>query len=221
MVKEEKTLVCVDCEKDFAFTIEEQDFFNRKGFESDPKRCKECRAIRRKKNRNRKRGGPRIYRSPAFEGSAPAHQKIRGRSQYRGRGEYRAPASFGQSQNFEQEYRSPAFRQYDQVKPEHEYRAPGFKESAEINPEEEYRAPGFKEHEDIDPKTEYRSPGYGDVKEKYVDEKPMFSIVCDSCGKEAMVPFLPEEKETPLCQECYKAKRTEEAEKAAETGEPE
>jgi CxxC-x17-CxxC domain-containing protein len=32
----------------------------------------------------------------------------------------------------------------------------------------------------------------------------MFSLVCSVCGAKSLVPFLPEEKENPMCQECYK-----------------
>lgn len=38
----ERTLHCVDCKADFAFTERDQEFFAQKGF-TDPKRCKPCR----------------------------------------------------------------------------------------------------------------------------------------------------------------------------------
>ena len=44
---EEKTLVCQDCGSDFVFTIGEQEFYAEKGFENEPKRCKDCRSNRR------------------------------------------------------------------------------------------------------------------------------------------------------------------------------
>ncbi len=220
MAHEDKTLVCVGCNEEFTFSVDEQKFFEEKGFESAPKRCTKCRAIRRKSKRKGRKGDG-IYRSPAFEGSAPRHQKVRGRTG--GRGEYRSPASFGQSKGTD-DYRSPAFRQYEQIKPEDEYRAPGFREAAEIKVEEEYRSPGFREHADVDPKEEYRSPAYRDVAEKYVDEKPMFAILCAACGQDAMVPFLPEEKEVTYCQECYKTVKADEAAEAekavTQTAEP-
>ncbi len=185
----DKNLVCVGCQKEFTFTAGEQAFFAEKGFVSDPKRCKACRIARRKKSQ--KRTGEGVYRSPAFEDSAPSHQKMRGR-QYRPRGssDYRAPASFGKSEHEPDMYRSPAF-------PEH----------SEIKPEDEYRAPGFREYEDIDAAAEYRAPGYQASTEAYHDEKPLFAIVCASCGQDAMVPVLPEEKEILLCQDCYRADR--------------
>ena len=36
---EEKTLTCVDCGADFTFSAEEQEFYQSKGFENEPKRC--------------------------------------------------------------------------------------------------------------------------------------------------------------------------------------
>lgn len=37
-----ETLVCVDCEAEFEFTENDQEFYERKGF-AKPKRCKPCR----------------------------------------------------------------------------------------------------------------------------------------------------------------------------------
>jgi hypothetical protein len=41
-----KTLQCIDCKQPFDFTPGEQKFFAEKRL-SDPKRCKECRAVKR------------------------------------------------------------------------------------------------------------------------------------------------------------------------------
>jgi CxxC-x17-CxxC domain-containing protein len=204
MQYEDISLVCVQCGAEFVFTAGEQEFFDQKGFAAKPKRCKSCRSERRKRGPKKKGGG--IYRSPAFENSAPAHQKIRGERQGRNaaRGEYRSPAFKERDQiDPSKEYRSPAFKEQDGMIPEQEYRAPGFKEYADIKIEEEYRAPGFREHANINVNEEYRSPAFRNIAEKYVDEKPMFAIVCDACGKKAMVPFLPDESEERLCKECY------------------
>lgn len=51
---EDRTLACEDCGNDFTFTAGEQEFFHTKGFENEPKRCKECR-----NNRKRQRRGQR------------------------------------------------------------------------------------------------------------------------------------------------------------------
>ncbi len=42
----DKNLVCEDCGKTFVFTAGEQEFYQKKGFES-PRRCPECRASRK------------------------------------------------------------------------------------------------------------------------------------------------------------------------------
>lgn len=189
MAYQDKTLVCAQCRTEFVFTAGEQQFFAEKGLTTEPKRCKGCRASRKG---GRAKSGDGIYRSPAFEDSAPSHQKVRGRPQRgRGGGEYRAPG-FREHAGLdpEREYRSPAFRDRDKLSPEQEYRAPGFQESAGLNAEEEYRAPGFR-----------------DLTERYRDEKPMFSIVCSACGKEAMIPVLPEEREEAFCPECHAERR--------------
>jgi CxxC-x17-CxxC domain-containing protein len=47
MVFQGKTLTCVDCGKNFIFTIEEQEFFASKGYTNEPKRCPACRQKRR------------------------------------------------------------------------------------------------------------------------------------------------------------------------------
>ncbi len=39
---EEKQIVCIDCGKNFIWTIGEQTFFRDKGLQNPPKRCKEC-----------------------------------------------------------------------------------------------------------------------------------------------------------------------------------
>ena len=58
-------------------------------------------------------------------------------------------------------------------------------------------------------KAEYRAPGYQETAKKYIDEKPLFAIVCNACGAETMVPFLPDEREEVFCETCYKKRREE------------
>lgn len=50
---EDKTLVCQDCGKEFVFTAGEQEFYKAKGFDNEPKRCKECREKRKAARRSR------------------------------------------------------------------------------------------------------------------------------------------------------------------------
>ena len=44
---QDKTLVCRDCGKDFVWTTSEQDFYKKKGFENEPVRCPNCRALKK------------------------------------------------------------------------------------------------------------------------------------------------------------------------------
>ncbi len=39
---EDKSISCIDCEKDFIWTAGEQKFYSDKGLQNSPKRCKEC-----------------------------------------------------------------------------------------------------------------------------------------------------------------------------------
>lgn len=47
MTYSDRSLVCADCNAAFTFTVSEQEFFESKGFTSDPRRCPECRAARK------------------------------------------------------------------------------------------------------------------------------------------------------------------------------
>ncbi|MEI8196761.1 MAG: CxxC-x17-CxxC domain-containing protein [Phycisphaerae bacterium] len=47
MSYEDKTIVCVDCGAEFAFTADEQQRFAERGFTNEPKRCKTCRDARK------------------------------------------------------------------------------------------------------------------------------------------------------------------------------
>ncbi|WP_322203872.1 zinc-ribbon domain containing protein [Acutalibacter intestini] len=42
---QEKTLICKECGKEFPFTAGEQEFYEEKGFNNPPKRCKDCRRM--------------------------------------------------------------------------------------------------------------------------------------------------------------------------------
>jgi CxxC-x17-CxxC domain-containing protein len=53
----DKVLNCKECDKDFEFTVSEQEFFAQKGFTNEPGRCPECRAARKAKNGNQGGGG--------------------------------------------------------------------------------------------------------------------------------------------------------------------
>jgi CxxC-x17-CxxC domain-containing protein len=43
----DRILTCRDCGQGFTFTVGEQEFFAAKGFENEPSRCPDCRAVRK------------------------------------------------------------------------------------------------------------------------------------------------------------------------------
>ena len=48
MAFEDKTLVCKDCGKEFIFSAGEQEFYQERGFENEPGRCRDCRDKRKR-----------------------------------------------------------------------------------------------------------------------------------------------------------------------------
>ena len=44
---QDKSIQCFDCGVSFTFSVEEQEFFESKGYTNDPKRCPECRQARK------------------------------------------------------------------------------------------------------------------------------------------------------------------------------
>lgn len=49
---QDKIITCRDCGTEFTFTVAEQEFYQEKGFENDPVRCKDCRIAKKNRNRN-------------------------------------------------------------------------------------------------------------------------------------------------------------------------
>lgn len=39
----DKTITCKDCGAEFTFTVSEQEFYEKMGFQNEPVRCKACR----------------------------------------------------------------------------------------------------------------------------------------------------------------------------------
>ncbi|MFC1920400.1 zinc-ribbon domain containing protein [Chloroflexota bacterium] len=44
---EDKSIQCSDCGATFTFSVEEQEFYQSKGYENEPKRCPDCRQARK------------------------------------------------------------------------------------------------------------------------------------------------------------------------------
>lgn len=56
----DKMITCEDCGKEFAHTAEDQQRYAERSFTADPKRCRECRQVRKDKGAAGKaQGGPR------------------------------------------------------------------------------------------------------------------------------------------------------------------
>ena len=51
---QDKTLTCEDCGKDFTFTAGEQEFYQEKGFDNEPRRCSDCRDKRKTERRSQR-----------------------------------------------------------------------------------------------------------------------------------------------------------------------
>ncbi|MBN2240580.1 MAG: zinc-ribbon domain containing protein [Dehalococcoidales bacterium] len=50
MSLQEKSIQCSDCGATFIFSVEEQEFYQSKGFTNEPKRCPDCRRARKSNN---------------------------------------------------------------------------------------------------------------------------------------------------------------------------
>lgn len=64
---EDKTLTCIDCGQTFVFTAGEQEFFAQKGFQNEPKRCKNCKTAKRS-------GGSGMGAGPGAGGARELHE---------------------------------------------------------------------------------------------------------------------------------------------------
>ena len=57
---QDKSIQCSDCGATFTFSVEDQEFFQSKGYTNEPKRCPECRRARKpERNGNSSYGAPR------------------------------------------------------------------------------------------------------------------------------------------------------------------
>jgi CxxC-x17-CxxC domain-containing protein len=220
----DQTLNCVQCGAQFVFTTDEQKFFAERGFHAPPKRCKNCRAERRK-SRKPKGGRGRMseYRGPAFREKRDS-QNV-----------YRSPAFKGRTDG-EGVYRSPAFRERDGENVEDIYRSPAFQE--EIS--EIYRGPAFQQplftdedegqepatpdvgevdleqgpppgyREPRSPEEIYRGPAFADTDPAgYAPSyrrRQMYDVVCADCGRKTRIPFQPKSDRPVYCKECYAKK---------------
>ena len=52
---EDESLICEDCGKEFVFTVGEQEFYAEKGLTNKPKRCPDCRKLKKQKFRGQRK----------------------------------------------------------------------------------------------------------------------------------------------------------------------
>ncbi len=62
---QDKSIQCSDCGASFTFSVEEQEFYQTKGFTNEPKRCPSCRQARKSE-----RGGGGSYGGSSYGGSS-------------------------------------------------------------------------------------------------------------------------------------------------------
>jgi CxxC-x17-CxxC domain-containing protein len=55
---QDRQIACIDCGQPFVFTAGEQEFYERKGFKEEPKRCKPCREARKTRRGAQSSDGP-------------------------------------------------------------------------------------------------------------------------------------------------------------------
>jgi len=58
---QDQTLICKDCGKEFVWSASEQEFYQQKGFENAPVRCSECRALKKARMDNGRRGERQLF----------------------------------------------------------------------------------------------------------------------------------------------------------------
>ena len=57
---QDKSIQCSDCDTTFTFSVEDQEFYQSKGYTNEPKRCPECRQARKSERYgNSSYGAPR------------------------------------------------------------------------------------------------------------------------------------------------------------------
>src|ERR1041385_2239781 len=58
---QDKVIKCLECAKEFTYTVDDQKRFAERGFHSEPKRCAECRQARKERTQAHQKGGKASY----------------------------------------------------------------------------------------------------------------------------------------------------------------
>ncbi len=65
---QDKVIQCQDCNADFTFSVEDQEYFSSKGYTNEPKRCPECRQARKTDRNGSRYSAPRqMYEATCTE----------------------------------------------------------------------------------------------------------------------------------------------------------
>jgi len=62
---QDKSIQCSDCGANFTFSVEEQEFFQSRGYTNEPKRCPSCRQARKSERYGNSSDGSRRQMFPA------------------------------------------------------------------------------------------------------------------------------------------------------------
>jgi CxxC-x17-CxxC domain-containing protein len=221
--------VCSECGAEFHFTTAEQRFYEERGLNFPPKRCKACRMAR-------KSAGPGGAPRGAREGGGGFRDGSGGYAP-RDPGGFRGPAGYGGGQRGD-DRRGPPARAFDDRAPRPSFqgndggfrprvggfapRGPrAFDDRGPPRGRGGYDAPppaaygqdrpaprgysrdgrdGGRDFRDARPPAEPR-------KARVAREKPKFDITCQQCGAHASVPFKPLPGRDIFCPTCYRARK--------------
>jgi CxxC-x17-CxxC domain-containing protein len=218
-------IVCADCGEAFVFTAVEAAVFAERGLTS-PKRCRGCRKARKEHAPAQDRGGngrarpgapfagsrrgpapqPRYtgdvneYRSPMQDSypEATGHAGRRGPSRvqqggylnFRGHGSVAGGGAGGNSTPHGYGNSTAVHGRQRALRQDHKSRGPAAHEGSAGN------------------HIEGRGRAAAPISSAQRRPQPeMFSITCNACGKNAEVPFRPEEGRDVFCQTCYRARK--------------
>jgi CxxC-x17-CxxC domain-containing protein len=194
----DRELVCLDCAQAFVFTGGEQEFYERKGFKEEPKRCKPCRDTR-KQRRNDTPVTTRAPRAAAATnganggGNGLAHPAANGAANGNGfgfRGDEDDDAQPG-----------PGNRAYTDVDDDDSIgnRAPGVAPARTQRPQ----AAAPRGANGGGARRERSAPGGAGNGGGGGERRDLHDATCAQCNGVARVPFKPVPGRPVYCRDCY------------------
>ena len=185
---QDKEIVCEDCNTSFAFTADEQQFYQDKGFTHEPKRCKPCRVARKTQVRDQRVRSPqaapqggRFPSDPMGQGHTPLFKADFG--PIAGRSPHPDGRRADRGRRFKDDFRSGR-------------RGPGRSGNRAPGGASEYRP-------DVPPSPWERSPVVrGGVRSPGRQAMRRYEAVCTDCGAGTQVPFRPNGVSPVYCRTC-------------------